>query len=273
MVLVVLVSVVAGLANESFVRIRTYLRLKREATRKGKARAQAQGGGDDKDKDTTEADSLTEPLLGPSKPDVADTTQAAPPRAPAFASRPVRGKGGVEVRRLDLRFEDLVLQVPGAGRVLNGVRGGFRAGRVTALMGPSGCGKTSLVSALSNRLSFGSKLQGRTYVNGVLQPLHDLQELIGFVPQDDVMHADLTVKEELLYSAALRGDAGMTRAEQKDLVESVMESLGLNAQRHTMIGSAESRGISGGQRKRVNVAMVSPFYIGAQSRASSLITV
>jgi len=161
-----------------------------------------------------------------------------------------------KVDRIDLQFRDLTVELPGGRRkVLNGVTGGFRSGRVTAVMGPSGCGKTTLISALSNRLGLGTKVTGRTFINGSPESSTALHDVMGFVPQDDIMYEDLTVRENLLYCCQLRADPSMSRAEQRQHVDRVIDSLGLFPSRHSMIGSTEDRGISGGQRKRVNVAM------------------
>jgi ABC-type multidrug transport system ATPase subunit len=66
------------------------------------------------------------------------------------------------------------------------------------------------------------------------------------------------VKENLMYCCQLRSDPSTTREAQSHLVQRVIESLGLLGSRHSIIGNTEERGISGGQRKRVNVAMVRP---------------
>jgi len=162
----------------------------------------------------------------------------------------------LKVDRIDLHFRNLTVALPGGRRkVLNGVTGGFRSGRVTAVMGPSGCGKTTLISALSNRLGLGTRVTGSTFINGSPESSTALHDVMGFVPQDDIMYEDLTVKENLLYCCQLRADPSMSRAEQMRHVDRVIDSLGLFPSRHSMIGSTEDRGISGGQRKRVNVAM------------------
>jgi ABC-type multidrug transport system ATPase subunit len=161
-----------------------------------------------------------------------------------------------KVDRIDLQFRDLTVALPGGRRkVLNGVTGGFRSGKVTAVMGPSGCGKTTLISALSNRLGLGTRVTGSTFINGTSESSTALHDVMGFVPQDDIMYEDLTVKENLLFCCQLRADPSMSRAEQRRHVDRVIDSLGLFPSRHSMIGSTEDRGISGGQRKRVNVAM------------------
>ncbi len=161
-----------------------------------------------------------------------------------------------KVDRIDLQFRELSVELPGGRKkVLNNVTGGFRSGRVTAVMGPSGCGKTTLISALSNRLGLGTRVTGTTFINGSPESSTALHDVMGFVPQDDIMYEDLTVKENLLYCCQLRADPSMSRLEQRQHVDRVIDSLGLFPSRHSMIGSTEDRGISGGQRKRVNVGM------------------
>lgn len=82
-----------------------------------------------------------------------------------------------------------------------------------------------------------------------------LQHLIGFVPQDDTLHQDMTAKENLQYCCQLRADPSRTRDDQRRLVDQVISSLDLTKKRHKLVGSTEKRGLSGGERKRVNVGM------------------
>jgi ABC-type lipoprotein export system ATPase subunit len=188
---------------------------------------------------------------------------------PSTAQRPLL-RERAKVERIDLQFQNLSVELPGSKkRVLNSVTGGFRAGRVTAVMGPSGCGKTTLISALSNRLGWGTRVLGRTFINGAPESSTALHDVMGFVPQDDIMYEDLTVKENLTYCCQLRADPAMSRAEQRRHVDRVIDSLGLFPSRHSIIGSTEERGISGGQRKRVNVGMVRamPAWVHACVRA------
>jgi ABC-type multidrug transport system ATPase subunit len=85
-----------------------------------------------------------------------------------------------------------------------------------------------------------------------------ISHLVGFVPQDDVMHKNLTVKENLKFYSRLRDHdirTMNTTKQQKELVEGVMRILEIGHVRHSLIGDEYTRGISGGQRKRVNVAI------------------
>ena len=83
--------------------------------------------------------------------------------------------------------------------------------------------------------------------------LHKL--IIASVPQDDVMLTSFTVIELLWFSAALRLPADTPHRQRNAWVHMIIDLLGLTRHRHAVVGDAQKRGLSGGQRKRVNVAM------------------
>ena len=91
-------------------------------------------------------------------------------------------------------------------------------------MGGSGAGKTSLLNALCGRAWYG-KVSGDVYINGKRDSMENHQDLIGFVPQDDVVHPNLTVYENLLYSGLFRLPAGTPRYEIDDLATKVLTDL------------------------------------------------
>ena len=175
--------------------------------------------------------------------------------------------------------------------VLKGVTGKFLAGRVAAIMGPSGVGKTTFLNTLCGRATYG-EMTGDVFINGEKDSVKRYTNLVGLVPQDDIMHPWLSVKETLWMYAKLRHRQRTTLDHDtvNDKVTNVMMVLGLFPQRHKLIGDEVSRGrlpttrshsplvvvvshssthhhhhhppthkahrgISGGQRKRVNVAM------------------
>lgn len=76
-------------------------------------------------------------------------------------------------------------------------------GRITAVMGPSGAGKTTLLSALAGK-TVGCTISGSILINGKSDPIHSYRKIIGFVPQDDIVHGNLTVEENLWFSARCR---------------------------------------------------------------------
>ncbi|KAL7114874.1 hypothetical protein ABFS83_04G142800 [Erythranthe nasuta] len=138
--------------------------------------------------------------------------------------------------------------------LLRSVTGEIRPGRITALMGPSGAGKTTLLSALAGK-TVGCLISGLILINGKVESVRSYKKIVGFVPQDDVVHGNLTVEENIWFSANCRLSADLPKADKVLVVERVIESLGLQPVRDSLVGTIEKRGISGGQRKRVNVGL------------------
>jgi ABC-type multidrug transport system ATPase subunit/pSer/pThr/pTyr-binding forkhead associated (FHA) protein len=136
-----------------------------------------------------------------------------------------------------------------AGPILN--HAGFVAepGQFIGILGPSGAGKTTLLNALSGLrpAESGKILFDHT---DLYRNLDQLRSLFGYVPQDDIVHSDLTVSEALIFAARLRLPAGTPRAEISKLVDHTIASLGLSDRINLKIGR-----LSGGQRKRVSVGV------------------
>lgn len=160
----------------------------------------------------------------------------------------------------DLGFYDLHLSLDGSSKkLLSGATGAFNAGRVTAIMGPSGAGKTTLMNALLGTTP--GKMTGVLTVNGLVvspPPLSSTGSLragFGFVSQDDIMTPDMTVEEVLRFQAAMRLDRSYTGMECNVVVDNVLRTLDLEGVRHSVVGSVDKRGISGGQRRRVSLGM------------------
>ena len=131
---------------------------------------------------------------------------------------------------------------------------GFTAysGEVIAVVGPSGSGKTTLLNAITGIAKPDS---GDILLDGA--PFHRLldydRSAVGIVPQDDLVHAELTVQEALRYAGKLRFPADVTDEELDGAVDRVIRTLDIEDIRHSRIGDVQKRGISGGQRKRVNL--------------------
>ncbi|XP_027363099.1 putative white-brown complex homolog protein 30 [Abrus precatorius] len=156
---------------------------------------------------------------------------------------------------IEVAFKDLTLTLKGKRKhLMRCVSGKLMPGRVSAVMGPSGAGKTTFLSALAGKAR-GCTMTGSILINGKPESIHCYQKIIGFVPQDDIVHGNLTVEENLRFSARCRLSADMPKPDKVLIVERVIESLGLQAVRDSLVGTVEKRGISGGQRKRVNVGM------------------
>ncbi|XP_047317306.1 ABC transporter G family member 28-like [Impatiens glandulifera] len=156
---------------------------------------------------------------------------------------------------IEVEFKDLTLTLKGTNRhIMRCVSGKIMPGRVSAVMGPSGAGKTTFLSALAGKAT-GCTRSGQILINGKPDSIHCYKKIVGFVPQDDIVHGNLTVEENLWFSAKCRLPAELPKMEKVLVVERVIESLGLQSVRDSMVGSVEKRGISGGQRKRVNVGL------------------
>uniref|UniRef100_M8BCW0 Putative white-brown complex-30-like protein n=1 Tax=Aegilops tauschii TaxID=37682 RepID=M8BCW0_AEGTA len=157
--------------------------------------------------------------------------------------------------RIEIAFKDITLTLKGSKKkLLRSVSGKLMPGRVAAVMGPSGAGKTTLLSAIAGKAT-GCATTGTILINGKQEPIRAYKKIIGFVPQDDIVHGNLTVQENLWFNARCRLPVEMSQAEKVLVVERVIESLGLQPVRDSMVGTVEKRGISGGQRKRVNVGL------------------
>ena len=118
-----------------------------------------------------------------------------------------------------------------------------------AVVGPSGTGKSTLLNALTGVRPADSgtvQYEGRD----LYAEYDDLRSRLGVVPQDDVVHPLLTVRQALRYAAELRFPREVSRAEREARVEEVIEELHL-----TFRADVQVKVLSGGQRKRVSVAL------------------
>ncbi|KAG0271823.1 hypothetical protein BGZ95_000312 [Linnemannia exigua] len=155
-------------------------------------------------------------------------------------------------RQFDIRFDKLGLTLPTGVDIIKNISGRLLTGRTCAVMGPSGAGKTTFLSILAGKVA---KTDGSIKVNGKEQTLSLWKKLIGFVPQEDVMLADLSVREILMHSARMRQPVHMSHNEKRLKVLEVIQFLGLGHIMDNPIGDVETRGVSGGERKRVNIGM------------------
>lgn len=144
--------------------------------------------------------------------------------------------------------------LPNGTCILDEVSLSIYPGEMVALMGPSGAGKTSLLEVLTGKVK---PTEGHVLLNGenLQQHFPRLSASIGYVPQEDVVHGDLTVFEELMYAACLRLPPDVPKTIISQHVERLITRIGLAHIRNSIIGNENMRGISGGQRKRVNIAI------------------
>ena len=156
---------------------------------------------------------------------------------------------------LSIKFTQLGLMLKDGSSILSGVTGEFKHSKLYAVMGPSGAGKSTFFNALTGSASSYGSIKGTVEINGKEGSLNEYKDVLGFVPQDDVVHEDLTVTENLLSSVKMRSARGTTAQECKALVDAVIDLLGMRHISQSIVGSVEHRGISGGQRKRVNIGI------------------
>ncbi|BFG36872.1 hypothetical protein CerSpe_231460 [Prunus speciosa] len=138
-------------------------------------------------------------------------------------------------------------------KVLEGLTGYAEPGTFTALMGPSGSGKSTLLDALSSRLAANAFLSGTILLNGRKRKLSF--GTAAYVTQDDNLIGTLTVRETISYSARLRLPDKMSWSEKRALIESTIIEMGLQDCADTVIGNWHLRGISGGEKRRVSIAL------------------
>lgn len=124
---------------------------------------------------------------------------------------------------------------------------------------PLGCGKTSLMNVLAARVSGlvkgDTKLTGTILVNGETRNEAKFRRISAYVLQDDRLYPHLTVHETLMMSAHFFLPDSFTDEKKALLVNSVIAELGLGKTRDTIIGDEKVRGVSGGERKRANIAV------------------
>ena len=123
------------------------------------------------------------------------------------------------------------------------------AGELVAIVGPSGAGKTTLLEAVAGITPATS---GSVRFDGVdvYANLRTFRSVLGYVPQDDIIHADLPLERTLRYAARLRLPSSTTPAEVDTAVRDALDAVGLTDQAEVRVAS-----LSGGQRKRASIAV------------------
>jgi len=139
--------------------------------------------------------------------------------------------------------------------LLNNLSGTITGG-FWAIMGPSGSGKTTFLGVLSKRLDTRKMpTTGTVHLNGKPYTDTDLKMMSGYVMQDDLLHAYLTVHETLMYTALLRMPRKTTPEERAAREDEVLNLMGIKYCSDVIIGDSRNKGVSGGERKRVAVAV------------------
>ena len=144
---------------------------------------------------------------------------------------------------------DLQVVTPQGKVILDGISFALEEGSFLGVVGPSGSGKSTLVNALTG---FRPATHGSVFFAGrdLYAEYEHIRQRIGYVPQDDVLHMELTVGQTVDFAAELRFPTDVTKTDREARVAEVLDELGLNERRDVRVGS-----LSGGQRKRVSVAL------------------
>lgn len=154
---------------------------------------------------------------------------------------------------LSFQYTNLSYHPSGAPRpILHNVTGCIERGTLTAVMGGSGAGKSTFMSVLMGKQA---NTAGAVMVNDVPNKIKTYKKLIGYVPQDDIVLPELTVRESILHSARIRLLRTWTDAEIQAHVDTVIDCLELAHVQHSLVGTVGRPLISGGQRKRVSIGM------------------
>jgi ABC-type multidrug transport system ATPase subunit/pSer/pThr/pTyr-binding forkhead associated (FHA) protein len=155
----------------------------------------------------------------------------------------------VDTGEVSFSARHLTVTVDGGKQILKDVSFGVPEKSLIAVIGPSGSGKSTLLKALTG---YRPANQGDVLYDNrnLYKQFAELRQRIGLVPQDDILHKELTVKKALKYAAKLRFPADTTAAEREARIDEVLRELKLDVHKEKKVTS-----LSGGQRKRVSVAL------------------
>ncbi|MFE6661945.1 FHA domain-containing protein [Streptomyces sp. NPDC057697] len=155
----------------------------------------------------------------------------------------------VDTGEVSFSARHLTVTVDGGKQILKDVSFGVPEKSLIAVIGPSGSGKSTLLKALTG---YRPANQGDVLYDNrnLYKQFAELRQRIGLVPQDDILHKELTVTKALKYAAKLRFPADTTEAERQARIHEVLAELKLDIHKDKKVTS-----LSGGQRKRVSVAL------------------
>lgn len=162
---------------------------------------------------------------------------------------------------LTLAWQDLCYTVNtknGPKKILNNLNGIVKPGEMLAIMGPSGGGKTSLLDALAGRLDGSKKgrtLSGQVTLNGKV-PDRFFKNNVSYVQQEYSLQTPFTVRQTLSFAADLLLDnSKYNKAARRKAAEDTITVLGLNSAADTIVGDVFRKGLSGGQLRRLSIAV------------------
>ncbi len=184
----------------------------------------------------------------------AGSTVKLPKGKPLYYSDVVaRYMSDTEVSKLSFEVNSIEYRFKTGDIGIRNISFAVNHGKLVGIMGASGSGKTTLVNVLSG---INAPTQGSVLINGLdLHKQHELLEgVIGYIPQDDLLIEELTVFQNLYYNAKLCFK-DHTDVELTKLVHKTLKDLGLFEKKDLKVGNPLNKTISGGQRKRLNIAL------------------
>jgi len=152
-----------------------------------------------------------------------------------------------------MRFVDLKHFFPDGQLALDSISFEARKGQLIGVLGQSGCGKSTLVKTLSGEIipTYGQlQVDGKDFFTNLPYFL----QYFGYVPQDDLLYPYLTVYENLRYRLRLR-IPHLTSAILDQKINNILHQVNLSHQRDTKVGEFKKKNLSGGERKRLNIAL------------------
>ena len=159
----------------------------------------------------------------------------------------------ISTTKLSFNVKNVSYRFPTGNLGLRDISFSATQGKLVGIMGASGAGKTTLLNLLSG---IASPSEGEVVINGInFHEDHEkLEGVIGYIPQDDLLIEELTVFQNLYYNAKL---CFRDKSEEEivEMVDKTLQSLGLYERKDLKVGSPMNKMISGGQRKRLNIAL------------------
>ncbi|WP_461643657.1 ATP-binding cassette domain-containing protein [Labilibaculum euxinus] len=155
----------------------------------------------------------------------------------------------------DIRFvaKNIEFRFPGSSNGVFPVNFHVESGQLIGIMGGSGTGKSTLLNVLNGNLPLN---QGDIYINGynLHKDKEELEGVIGYVPQDDLLVEELTVYQNLFFNAKLCFD-NLDEETIENIIDDTIENFDLVEARDLKVGDPINKVLSGGQRKRLNIAL------------------
>ncbi|KIY73714.1 P-loop containing nucleoside triphosphate hydrolase protein [Cylindrobasidium torrendii FP15055 ss-10] len=169
-----------------------------------------------------------------------------------------------KVQLIDVGLRNYSLRIHNRGSktitVLDGINTDFEANKVNVILGPSGSGKSSLLNLMAQRLQSTWRTtyeaDGQLLLNGVAADGNLVQSLCSYVTQDDdALLPYLTVRETLRFAAGLRLPQSWSKEDKIRKADEVLDKMGLRDCADTLVGGELKKGISGGEKRRVSIAI------------------